>query len=145
MPLYHLRLREAATATNRGATANKADSLGFDASIRDCIHDQPMHAKPQEQSHQQALARVCRQLREEMLLLFHSVDDFCLQCYDHGPRNTSYGHTASLQDSTAPISTSSSAEDSEAARWQQHDEGYETAASWARNDTTASTSGWHRR
>jgi hypothetical protein len=42
MPLYHLRRREAATATDRGATAKKAESLGIDASIRDCIHEEPM-------------------------------------------------------------------------------------------------------
>lgn len=57
--------------------------MGIDADIRarvyeySIIHDEPMYVRPQEQSHQPALARVCRQLHE-VLPRFYSGNDFVL-------------------------------------------------------------------
>jgi len=83
--LSSLRRRETATSSQTSAPPPPRLTLrGIDADIRariyeySIIHDEPMYVRPQEQSHQPALTRVCRQLREEVLSRFYSGNDFVL-------------------------------------------------------------------
>jgi hypothetical protein len=80
-----LRRRETATTSQTGAPPPPRPTLlGIDAAIcariyeYSIINDEPMYVRPQEQSHQPALARVSRQLREEVLPRFYSGNDFVL-------------------------------------------------------------------
>jgi hypothetical protein len=80
-----LRRRETATTSQTGAPPPPRPTLlGIDAAVRariyeySIINDEPMYVRSQEQSHQPALARVCWQLREEVLPRFYSGNDFVL-------------------------------------------------------------------
>lgn len=52
------------------------------------IHDEPLYVRPKENSHQPAIARVCRELRELTLPSFYNRNDFIMiapkKVYDEG-------------------------------------------------------------
>jgi len=83
--LSRLRRRETATSSQTSTpTPPRPTLLGIGGDIRariyeySIIHDEPVYVRPQEHSHQPALARVCRQLRDEVLPRFYSGNDFVL-------------------------------------------------------------------